>query len=735
MIRLSKPPCLLTACLLVSTIATTWGEELPLTGPAYRLADQAYQAYARRDYRTAVRYASEAVRQRPDVVRLRLLLRNAEAAVMSSQSAKKVRKLSTAPQIESPLQAKLTEIIRLQHAGQLDAALQLADATIASEGPNDAVSAQSNLLRHQLALEAANRAYAALSRQAWADAASAAQTAIDGAPDEMSYRLLLIYALLRNGQNATAEAAATHAIEMDDHDVSPLLMRACARQAQGHRAAAQNDYALAGKLPLAAVASRYRALIVADSALAAGDGTTAAAALQTIDVDDMDVAERRKLAELQIANPSDVALRPTLVPPALSCHAVDNATICNARPGGDPAYSLATAANQAMSVRQYAEAVARAKVLVAIAPDNDNYLLLLVGALAANGELEESRSYARIALASPSAEKRSSVERAYLALAADDTATAHAAFQQADAAGQLPAKSLQDAAYTAQRAKAPLDAGHYFRKAIDASDAGTLDIAPQALFDTRRAVAEEERRGGVYVSLSYRGAGDLVGAPGFEQQADSLNWGSEAFWRPLVLTGNGTYVDFYGSVFESFYSKAGYATGAASLQGAVGARWKPLIAHDLTLAFERLIRLGDASTQDWLAWLGYSAGQGTDLRVDVPSWWTMDVNAEVGRYVDAGVSYETSEWRAGRSYRVQALDIGNAKTVVWPHAVVGIDYSTAFSSRKAIGAGIGVNMRYWFRENFYTAPQSYFDLSLQYRVKLSGDDRAGGVFLRGNLYY
>ncbi|MNN34399.1 hypothetical protein D3C81_1482050 [compost metagenome] len=49
--------------------------------------------------------------------------------------------------------------------------------------------------------------------------------------------------------------------------------------------------------------------------------------------------------------------------------------------------------------------------------------------------------------------------------------------------------------------------------------------------------------------------------------------------------------------------------------------------------------------------------------------------------------------------------------------------------------GPGVNMRYWFREDHYKAPQSYVDFSLQYRFKLSGDDRAEGVVLRTTFSY
>ena len=60
-----------------------WDIELPLTGPAYFLADAAYKAYDIGDYRRAERKAREAMRLRPDVKRLRDLHAKAQAALRS----------------------------------------------------------------------------------------------------------------------------------------------------------------------------------------------------------------------------------------------------------------------------------------------------------------------------------------------------------------------------------------------------------------------------------------------------------------------------------------------------------------------------------------------------------------------------------------------------------------------------------------------------------------------------
>ena len=49
-------------------------EELPLSGPAFILADEAYRAMEKHDYRTALIKAEEALRQRPDMSRLKRLV-------------------------------------------------------------------------------------------------------------------------------------------------------------------------------------------------------------------------------------------------------------------------------------------------------------------------------------------------------------------------------------------------------------------------------------------------------------------------------------------------------------------------------------------------------------------------------------------------------------------------------------------------------------------------------------
>lgn len=464
----------------------------------------------------------------------------------------------------------------------------------------------------------------------------------------------------------------------------------------------------------------------------------------------------------------------------------------------DPAYAVAEAAYKAFGARDYEIAVSKAREAVRLSPGNPQYRLLLVNALMAAGRLEQAeqeatdflsrqgddaemlalRSTVRqrmgkelLAAADAEAALRGSnlsvaseigvllqldrkalarerfaaanregaftdqldVDTAYLAARVGDDAAAMAAFDRAASRNALPDLALQDAAYTASRLGRNDQAVAYFSQAIDAVASGQLALQPQQLFNARRSVADRTRTWGVNGSLSYRGitGSGLSTTPGATD--DTLQGGVEAYWRPFGY-GDGRLFEVYAGLLETLYSKAGLTTGAPSLQGALGARVKPLADANLVIALERRIGIGSKAQTDWLARVGYSWDQGRDIRVDVPDWWAAQVYAEAGRFVKLRQSYATFEGQVGRSFR---LDQVHPRLVVFPHVVFGADHNTGYANghENAVGAGVGASLRYWFNEDRYNAPRSYWDVSLQYRSRISGDPRAKGVFLRVTLSF
>lgn len=386
----------------------------------------------------------------------------------------------------------------------------------------------------------------------------------------------------------------------------------------------------------------------------------------------------------------------------------------------------------------------RARLGQTAASAQDAQAALGAGGLSAQSEIDllwsldrkdEARRRLTTALAKGELAGQRDVDVGYLALRVGDDAAALAAFQRADARHALPERARLDAAYAASRLGRNDEAIAYFRQALAAADAGRLDLTPQQRYDVSRAVADRTRTWGSFASLAYRGlVPSRLAALSPGARDDSLQGSVEAYWRPWGYR-DGSYVELYGGVLETLYSKSNFATGGPSAQASLGVRAKPLTWANLVLALERRVAIGSQATSDWLGRIGYSYSLGTDLRVDVPSWTTGQLYAEVGRYKDQRLTYGTAEAQLGRSFRLDALD---ARTVLFPHVVLGADYySRVFGGQQqgASGAGLGVGLRHWFNAAPDSAPRSYLDLSLQYRAHLSGDERGKGVFLRTTLAY
>jgi hypothetical protein len=63
------------------------------------------------------------------------------------------------------------------------------------------------------------------------------------------------------------------------------------------------------------------------------------------------------------------------------------------------------------------------------------------------------------------------------------------------------------------------------------------------------------------------------------------------------------------------------------------------------------------------------------------------------------------------------------------------DHDSRETNKTAIGIGPGVQFRFWFRENRYSAPASWADVTVQYRFPLTSAARARGVVVQATLWY
>ena len=194
-------------------------------------------------------------------------------------------------------------------------------------------------------------------------------------------------------------------------------------------------------------------------------------------------------------------------------------------------------------------------------------------------------------------------------------------------------------------------------------------------------------------------------------------------------------------------------------------------------------RLND-SAGGWMTYATYGFYNGTGMRTDVTQWWTVSGYAQAGLSWDDNRAHFTvdaldangapsqrvsessgrlrrqqafaaAELRAGRNYRFGA---DQTRWLLTPYLVLGADWqdqrsrvrgidypgigpqSFALSDTErswSLGAGPGLGVRYWFREDHYHAARSYLDLSVSYRFAIGGGDtqRAKGLFATATLYY
>lgn len=645
------------SCLLGTATAQAQSE-LPLSGAAFVLADDAYKAYARGDYALTLKQAREALRLRPDIVKLKVLIKKAEAAQAARRpTAAGARPPSTAPQRNPTF-------------------------PVAPPTPPDP------------AFVAADAGYRAYDRGDFATAVGYAREAVQLAPTRRDYWSLLVNALSAANRLPEADQAITQGIAAAGDDGKLAALREAITQrvrdarafefgAAAYKSFDATNYVQAAKemqqaLQLTPNNRDYQRLLVnalfrAEQFIEAEQAATSAIAAN---VDDAALLAQRGVIRQRLGKP-----------------------------------------DLARTDFEAALHIGKLPVVTAIS------LLVELGRKAeARQRFDETHARGGFSGVPD-------VEVAYLSVRVGDDEKALAAFDRADVAGNLPNTAYQDAAFAALRSSQDTEAIIYFKRSIADANALKLRMDPQVLFNTRRAVADVSRRTGVVASLTYRNAvAGLGSVPA--ASANTLQAGVEAYLRPWGYR-NGQYVELFARAFQTLYNKGEGATGRQTLQSAAGIRYKPLSEANVVASISRVFRPSGAN-DDWLAQIAYSGDSGSDLRVDFSSWWTTRSFVEAGRYLTAGEHYALAHVEAGRSIKV-----GGDKSawVLFPHLSVAADYASSLAERSALGIGPGLGARYWFREDVSAAPRSYLDVLLGYRFRISGAERAKGLFVTATLTY
>jgi tetratricopeptide (TPR) repeat protein len=664
-------------------------DELPLSGPAFFLADEAYRAMERHDYGTAIAKAEEAIRQRPDLSRLkRLLIAALEASRNPLEASRRATEFIAAGDRDPAL---LADRDRLRDSPLARAQLEVL------QSPNDR-AAQARLARllagdtappPSPAYLAADAAFKAAARRDFDQAARRAAEAVRLQPANNAYRLLLITSLANAGLFAEADAAATEALARDPTDWAVLVERGTIRGRQNRALDSADDFEAALKLGVPEAQTRAVRLALADAAAKAG--------------------------------------QPQRVLDALAPYAAEQSYSIAARRG----FAL-------LALGQNDEALAAFDTALATAApgrEHDTVTAAKIGVLANLGRRREAADLFGQSLANNGLSTLPDLDIAYLGVRLGNDEVARDRFAKAQSNGTLTPSAALDAAYVSKRLAENAQALAYFREAIDAADGGTLPMPAQNLFYIRRDVAELERRWGGYATFTYNAVGvapaTLLAPPA--AGGNVLQAGLEAYWRPPVIGyRNGRIFELFARTFQTLADESGGPTGTSTQQGMAGARWKPFSDVNLIVEGARLFALGTVARNDWLARVAASHGQGTDLRVEESNWTMWQVYGEYDHYFVTPQNLMAFEGRLGRSFRADAV---SDHLVGTPFLVVGGAYDDTLATPGAVGAGAGFSLRYWFREDKYAAPRSYVDLNVQYRFKIAGDDRARGVFASLTIAY
>ncbi|MGG6343508.1 NfrA family protein [Stenotrophomonas indicatrix] len=295
--------------------------------------------------------------------------------------------------------------------------------------------------------------------------------------------------------------------------------------------------------------------------------------------------------------------------------------------------------------------------------------------------------------------------------------------------------------------------------------------------------------GGTFESLLFTDPCTGVATPDSRERAERLSRSRSIAGWPSTIGSFGVRYAF-GQTGLSVGLERRQFLGSATRRGGIYAdsaavRCQIQIESERPLQANLLARyrLND-SAGGWMTYATYGFYNGTGIRTDVTQWWTISGYAQAGLSWDDNRAHFTvdaldasgnpsqrvsesdgrlrrqqafaaAELRAGRNYR---FGVDQTRWLLTPYLVVGADWqdqrsrvrgidypgigpqSFALSDTQrswSLGAGPGVGLRYWFREDHYNAARSYLDLSVSYRFAIGGGDtqRAKGLFATATLYY
>lgn len=702
-------PLVLAAAQSELVLAAAQPEE-PLSGKAYRMADRAYQALAKGNVDEAEQAAMEGLELRPDSRQLGLIwldiqMRKGDLVKAQKQAdallarfpndASVLAQRGYILQRQKQYPAAIQDFTAALRQPGLDAAqgrnarIALADCNIAMKKPQpalDALAPLASMESHAVQIRIA-QARLMLGDRAGARTAAeqAGKLAASDAERKSAQQLLLSAAepavrVLPKPKPAVRPAVAKSAVD----EGYELLKQGKDREALEafRRAFAAGQ----GSVTVYADAG-YAARRLGEDDAAVGLMNDALRRSPGLDeAHERDV--RLVLADIAFARQRPQEVMEALAPIASQENYAVQLRIAHAGLMAGQHETARTAAERAARLAASEEELAYARQLLSVKP-------------AEQAHLGAGAGYADIS-------------RGYLLLKEGRNREALEAFQKGFAAGEASPVNYADAAYAARRAYENEAARDLFARAIDAND--KLDPKPlpeEQVFGARRANQELDRTWGFVAALLQQsnglGADTMVPATG-----ETVQGLLEAYWQPEGIGyRDGKIFQAYARFSQTFHN-AGIA-GTLTSQGVLGVRYKPIGDMNLVVALEDIFSthapVVAVARDDVLLRLGYSTGQGSDLRPNRRDWETWNLYAETGYFLRFNPAryYANIEGSYGRSFRTSAL---GENVVLHPNLAISSYFDQQSHPRSWVGIGPGLKVRYWFREDRHHAPASYFDFTV-----------------------
>ncbi|MBU0730297.1 MAG: tetratricopeptide repeat protein [Proteobacteria bacterium] len=354
--------------------------------------------------------------------------------------------------------------------------------------------------------------------------------------------------------------------------------------------------------------------------------------------------------------------------------------------------------------------------------DDADVNYLIASNLFKMGNYEESRKYIEKAIALDPGNLTYLPDYSFVLIKLNDIETAQKVLDRYLAHYPQGLVVLEDAAFLNMRECNNQKAANQFKQAMDIRQLrlATADIAPEELnvqrayiYGLKETVLSLEKE---FSFSAYLNRLDLAGSgTTLYRGTIASQLGFEFGWRPETIGMRDQRIfEFTGRLLGSFEGRS-WTYDEKSTQLAVGARYKPFKPVNFFASFERLIKLGSNSEDNWLLRGLLSESWGRNPQFGPQSWHSGSVYFDVAGFLENSNSGTQriavySEFKDGILFRL------NENWGMVPHLIIDMHWD---DTQDALGTylegGLGVELLGWHHETRYKAHDWRTSVFLQYK--------------------